>query len=90
MFNKKKGADEYTKGVEGFPEEMSRVIEDGKKHGVTDEMLSKGMVSVGNMMSQFIKPDSPEEALIKEMWQVASDEEKSMMANLVMKASEKR
>ncbi|SMB89294.1 Protein of unknown function [Desulfonispora thiosulfatigenes DSM 11270] len=80
MFNNKKGL-----GLDDFPEEVQDVIKDGKKHGVTDEMMSKGMVSIGNMMAKFVKPDSPEEALIKEMWQVADDEEKSTMANLVLK-----
>ena len=56
-----------------FPQELARVIQDGEKHGVTEEMMVKGMVSVGNLMGQFVKPDSPEEALMKEMWESADD-----------------
>lgn len=81
MFNgKKKGFD-----VSDFPKELANVIVDGEKHGVSDELMAKGMVSVGNLMGQFVKPDSPEEALMKEMWEIASDNEKMTMANLVLR-----
>lgn len=68
-----------------FPTELARVIEDGEKHGVSEEMMVKGMVSVGNLMGQFVKPDSPEEALMKEMWELASDNEKMTIAGLVLR-----
>ena len=81
MFNgKMKGFD-----VSDFPKELANVIVDGEKHGVSDELMAKGMVSVGNLMGQFVKPDSPEEALMKEMWEIASDNEKMTMANLVLR-----
>ena len=53
--------------VKEFPKELSQVILDGQKHGVGDELMIKGMVSVGNLMGRFVTPDSPEEALMKEM-----------------------
>ena len=81
MFNgKKKSLD-----VSDFPQELANVIVDGQKHGVSDELMAKGMVSVGNLMGQFVKPDSPEEALMKEMWELASDNEKMTIANLVLR-----
>ena len=33
--------------VKEFPKELSQVILDGQKHGVGDELMIKGMVSVG-------------------------------------------
>ncbi len=75
---------------ESFPKELARVIEDGEKHGVTDEMMIKGMVSVGNLMGQFVKPDSPEEALMKEMWEMASDNEKATVANMVLRVGKEK
>lgn len=78
------------RGLDDFPREVASVIEDGKKHGIKDDLMTKGMVSIGNMMSKFVKPDSPEEALVKEMWQEATDEEKSMMADLVLRMGKKK
>ena len=68
-----------------FPQELSRVILDGEKHGVSEELMLKGMVSVGNLMGKFVKPDSPEEALMKEMWEIADDNEKMTIAGLVLR-----
>ncbi|MBR0448098.1 MAG: DUF3243 family protein, partial [Peptococcaceae bacterium] len=47
-------------------------------------------VSVGNLMGQFVKPDSPEEALMKEMWECASDQEKTAVAQMVLKVGRKK
>lgn len=76
--------------VSEFPKELANVIVDGQKHGVSDEMMAKGMVSIGNLMGQFVKPDSPEEALMKEMWEVASDNEKMTVANLVLRIGKEK
>jgi hypothetical protein len=73
-----------------FPQALARVIEDGEKHGVTEEMMVKGMVSVGNLMGQFVKPDSPKEALMKEMWESANDQEKNAVAQMVLKVGRKK
>lgn len=86
MFSKKKTELEPA----DFPKELANVILDGEKHGVSDELMAKGMVSVGNLMGQFVKPDSPEEALMKEMWEIASDNEKMTMANLVLKIGKEK
>ncbi|NLT94487.1 MAG: DUF3243 domain-containing protein [Clostridia bacterium] len=73
-----------------FPKELAETIADGRKHGVSDEQMVKGMVSLGNLMAKFVKPDTPEEAIMSEMWEIATDEEKNMMANLVLRLGKKR
>ena len=71
--------------VKEFPQELSQVILDGQKHGVGDELMVKGMISVGNLMGRFVTPDSPEEALMKEMWEIADEIEKTPIARVVLK-----
>ncbi|MDI6871676.1 MAG: DUF3243 family protein [Bacillota bacterium] len=73
-----------------FPKEVSEVIRDGIKHGVSDEQMIKGMISIGNLMGRFVKPDTPEEALMKEMWEVADESEKETIAKLVLKVGKRR
>lgn len=68
-----------------FPQELSQVILDGEKHGVTEDLMVKGMINVGNLMGKFVAPDSPEEALMKEMWEIANEHEKTTIAKLVLK-----
>jgi len=72
-----------------FPQELAENIRDGLKHGVSDEQMVKGMVSLGNLMSRFVKPDTPEEALLSEIWKVSTDEEKRMMAEIVFRLGKK-
>ncbi|MBS4025363.1 MAG: DUF3243 family protein [Clostridia bacterium] len=69
----------------GFPKELAQRIADGQKHGVSDEMMVKGIVSLGNLFSHFVKPDSPEEALLSKMWDIATNEEKNMLASIVLR-----
>jgi hypothetical protein len=76
--------------VRDFPQELAETIIDGSKHGISDELMIKGMVSIGNLLGRFVKPDSPEEAIMKEMWEVATDEEKNMMASLVLRIGKNR
>ena len=76
--------------VREFPQELAEAIIDGNKHGISDELMIKGMVSIGNLLGRFVKPDSPEEAIMKEMWEVATDEEKNMMASLVLRMGKNR
>lgn len=76
--------------LEAFPSEVSEVIRDGIKHGVSDEQMVKGMISIGNLMGKFVKPDSPEEALMKEIWEAADNTEKETLAKLVLKVGKRR
>jgi len=76
--------------VELFPQELAATIRDGLKHGVTDQMMVEGMISVGNLLEHFIRPDTPEEALIKEIWDMADEEEKRVIAGIVLRIGKKR
>lgn len=75
--------------MEMFPKELAQTIEDGQKHGISDEQMVKGMVSVGNLLGKFVKADSPEEALMKEMWEISDNTEKTTLASLVLKLGRK-
>ncbi|MGF7185906.1 hypothetical protein GGQ84_001999 [Desulfitispora alkaliphila] len=71
--------------ISAFPQALAERIIDGKNHGVSDENMVKGMVSLGNLMTHFVKPDSPEEALMQQMWEQANEEEKYTLANMVLR-----
>ena len=71
--------------IEEFPKELAEKIKDGQEHGVNDEMMVKGMISLGNLMAYFVEPDSPEEALMQQLWDEANEEEKKTLANLVLR-----
>lgn len=73
-----------------FPAELSETIREGLNHGVSDELMLKGMISVGNLLGKFVKPDSPEEAIIQEVWDNATEDEKYIIAGVVLRMGKKR
>lgn len=73
-----------------FPEELAQNIRDGLNHGLSDEQMIKGMVSMGNLLSRFVKPDSMEEALMSEIWKIATDEEKRMLSEIVLRLGKQK
>lgn len=73
-----------------FPEDLAHRIRDGLKSGLSDEQIVKGMVSLGNMAEKFVSPDSPPEALIKQVWDEATDREKEMIAGIVLRIGKRK
>jgi len=79
-----------TEEVQGFPKKLAETIKDGLEHGISDEQIVKGMVSLGNLAEHFVDPDSPQESLAKAMWDEARPEEKETMAHIVLRVAKKR
>lgn len=74
----------------GFPKELAQVVADGIKHGVSEEQIVRGMVSLGNFAEKVISPDNAEEALIKALWDEATREEKETLARIVLRVAKKK
>ena len=73
-----------------YPQNLTNIIEDGIRHGASEELMAKGMMDLGNIMGQFVKQNSPEAVIMKEMWEVASEEERLTMAHLAVKVGKER
>lgn len=73
--------------MENFPEELAARIRQGREAGLTDEQIAKGIVELGDVMVKFVTPDSPEEALMRRMWEISTDEEKRMFGNVIVRMS---
>lgn len=74
--------------LESFPKEIAEKIQEGRRAGLSDEQIAEGIVHLGNVVAKFVKPDSPEEALMEKMWHVSTDEEKRTMANIVLRMAD--
>ncbi|MDI6709246.1 MAG: DUF3243 family protein [Thermoanaerobacterales bacterium] len=72
-----------------FPKEIAEKIQEGRGAGLSNEQIAEGIVHLGNVVAKFVKPDSPEEALMEKMWQVSTDEEKRTMANIVLRMADR-
>jgi len=75
--------------MENFPKDLAAKIQDGMDHGISEKQMIEGIVSMGNLLGRFVRPDSPEEAMMKEMWDISNDKEKHMLAELIYKMGRK-
>jgi len=73
-----------------IPQELAKVIRDGLKHGVSEEQIIKGMVTLGNFAEKIAHPDNPEEAFIKAVWNEANASEKETLAAIILRIGKKR
>ena len=65
---------------------LSEAIAEGKRVGLSDEMIQSLGVKVGNFLSEKVCPGNPEEALLKELWDTGTADERRALAAMIFKA----
>ena len=68
---------------------LQDAIKRGRDFGMSDEMIQKLSVKVGDFLANKVCPATPEEVLIKDLWDVASQDERKVLATLMFKLVEK-
>jgi len=68
---------------------LKDAIAQGRKYGLTDDEIKNWAVEVGDLLAQKVCPGTPEEALLKELWDVATPEERKTLGTLIFKLVEK-
>jgi sulfur relay (sulfurtransferase) DsrC/TusE family protein len=76
---------DYVKDWKTWRETLHTAIADARKMGVSDETIKTLSVKVGNWLSEKVCPATKEEELLKEMWDVATPEERKVIATLMFK-----
>jgi hypothetical protein len=64
---------------------LSERVEQARKAGMSDETISKLALQIGEFLSDKIDPENKEERILKELWDVADEDEKRMIARLMVK-----
>jgi len=60
-------------------------VEQAEKIGMSEEMISKIAYLIGEFLSEKIDPQNGEERVLKELWDVGNEEERKMIARLMVK-----
>ena len=68
---------------------LQDAIKRGRDFGMSDEMIKNLSVKVGDFLAKKICPATPEEQLMKEMWEVATSDERKTLATLMFKLVER-
>jgi len=68
---------------------LQDAIKRGRDFGMSDEMIKNLSIKVGDFLAKKICPATPEEQLMKEMWEVATPDERKTLATLMFKLVER-
>ena len=60
-------------------------IAGARKFGVSDETIKSMAVKMGDFLASKVCPQTKEEELLKQMWDVATPEERKVIATLMFK-----
>jgi hypothetical protein len=60
-------------------------IAEAKRFGVSDKKIQNLAIRIGDFLAEKVCPHSKEEELLKEMWDIATPEERKTIATLMFK-----
>ncbi|TDF98163.1 DUF3243 domain-containing protein [Paenibacillus piri] len=60
-------------------------VEQAEKFGMNDDTISKLAVQIGEFLADKVDPENKEERILKELWDVADENEKNTIARLMVK-----
>jgi sulfur relay (sulfurtransferase) DsrC/TusE family protein len=76
---------DFVKDWQTWRETLHEAIAGAKKFGLSDDVIKDMSVKVGDFLAEKVCPATKEEQLLKEMWDVATLEERRTIAALMLK-----
>lgn len=64
---------------------LKEAIAEARKFGVSDETIKTLALKAGDFLAKKVCPATKEEELLKEMWDIATPEERKTIATLIFK-----
>jgi hypothetical protein len=79
---------EYVADWEKWRKNLRRAVTVGKQVGMSDQEIEALATQIGDFLAEKVCPATPEEELLKEMWNIGEPEERKVIARLMIKMSE--
>ncbi len=76
---------DYVKDWDTWRKTLKEGIAEARKFGVSDETIKTMAVKMGDFLASKVCPQTKEEELLKQMWDVATPEERKVIATLMFK-----
>lgn len=73
------------KNFERWKQFLSERVEQAHSVGMTDETIANLASQLGNFLADKVDPENKEERVLKELWDVADEQEKKTIARLMVK-----
>jgi hypothetical protein len=68
-----------------WKEFLSSRVDQAEKTGMKEETINKLALQIGEFLSDKVDPENNEERVLKELWDVADEQEKKTIAKLMVK-----
>ncbi|MHA2314475.1 MAG: DUF3243 domain-containing protein [Candidatus Hermodarchaeia archaeon] len=76
---------DFVKDWTSWREHLQDAIKRGRDFGMSDDMIQNLSVKVGDFLAKKVCPATPEEQLMKDLWGVATQDERKTLATLMFK-----
>jgi hypothetical protein len=80
---------DFIKDWDQWKKTVNEVIKTARKVGMPDKLIEIASVKVGDFLSKKLCAESKEEALIKELWDVATPDERKTLGKLLFRIMDK-
>lgn len=68
---------------------LGKAVDLGETVGMSDKTITNISEKVGTYLSDHVDPHNDEERLLKEMWDVSDEEDRKVLAKIVVKIANK-
>jgi hypothetical protein len=68
---------------------LAQAVEFAEELGISREQIVTLAQQAGDVLAQTVTPANPEQKVLKELWDVAGNEERHVLANLMTKLTSK-
>lgn len=79
---------QVTQSFQQFQQKLAQKLEVAHKMGLSDDHIDHSVKKIADWMAEEVAPQSPEQAMLKEMWQSANNQERQAMASVLHKVVE--
>lgn len=76
---------DFMKDWDQWKSTLNEAINQGRKLGLSDDTIKSLSASVGDFLATRVCPATKEEELLRDMWEVASPDERKILATLIFK-----
>ena len=75
---------------ESWKKTLGQAVEFAEELGISRNQIGSMAQQVGDLLAQNVTPATPEQKAVKELWDVASQDERQVLANLMTKLAIKK
>ncbi len=80
----------FTGTFEQFTQELAQRLKVARDIGVAPQDITRRAADIGDWLAAHVEPRSPEQRLLKELWEVSSNQEQQAIASALVKLVQRK